>query len=589
MPLDTTRPVTEGTKRNLIAGLRGRPIPPASVDAALRQAALFTELLIDTYDQSVAGGEVGADGRATASDAPILADRPPAALLYGRVQSGKTAAMILTSALAFDHGFRVVIVLTADNVALVEQTANRFKALNGPRVFATVTEGAYEWEGIEEEIAEDLPKEGIVLVCSKNSFQIPQVLTFLTNIEASGFPALVLDDEADAATPDTTLAARTAGRPNAPRNPSTIFSRVVENVRPGQEGESISELLPHSILVQVTATPFVLYLQSSRSRLRPTFTYLLEPGTGYCGGLEFFGAFRPNDQTPDAPLVLVDPNEARLLSRRAIPAGLSASINLFLLAASAKILQAGGSWPTEGFKHLSHASHKIADHTLLVGHVERYVAGLRRELRDDPASAVRVFEIARSELIRTYPACPPINDLMPNVMDMLRQAEILRVNSEASGITYGPRANFMIGGNILGRGLTIDDLLVTYYTREAKVPQMDTVWQHARMYGYRMDLMPFTRVYLPRNVARMFAEIHRAEEELRVMLRQQADQQSLLIRVPARGRATRPNVLAGSELRTIASDLDQIQPHRLVRNADIARQIRDILVENNVPITGDKL
>jgi Z1 domain len=145
----------------------------------------------------------------------------------------------------------------------------------------------------------------------------------------------------------------------------------------------------------------------------------------------------------------------------------------------------------------------------------------------------------------------------------------------------------MIGGNILGRGLTIDDLLVTYYTREARVPQMDTVWQHARMYGYRTDLMPFTRVYLQRNVARMFAEIHRAEEELRVVLGEQAEQQSLLIRVPARGRATRPNVLAGNQLRTIASDLDQIQPRRLVRNAEIAKQIRDILIENNVPITGD--
>jgi hypothetical protein len=406
MPLETTRPVTEGTRRNLIAGLRGRPISAAAVDAALRQAVSFTELLVNTYDRSVANGEVGIGGSATASDAPILADRPPTALLYGRVQSGKTAAMILTSALAFDHGFRVVIVLTADNVALVEQTANRFKALNGPRVFSTVTKGAYEWAGIEDEIAKDVPNEGIVLVCSKNSFQIPQVLTFLTNIEATGFPALVLDDEADAATPDTTLAARTAGRPNAPRFPSTIYSRVVENTRPGQEGESISEILPHSILVQVTATPFVLYLQSSRSRLRPTFTYLLEPGAGYCGGRDFFAAFRPNDQTPDAPLVLVDPNEARLLSRKTIPTGLSASINLFLLAASAKVLQSNGSWPTEGFKHLSHASHKIADHTLLYNHVERYVAGLRRELRDNPDSAVRVFEIARSEFNSNVSSMP---------------------------------------------------------------------------------------------------------------------------------------------------------------------------------------
>ena len=80
---------------------------------------------------------MGPGGRATASEAPIIANRPPTAFLYGRVQSGKTAAMILTSALALDNGFRAIVVLTADNVALVQQTTNRFKALDGPRVFSS--------------------------------------------------------------------------------------------------------------------------------------------------------------------------------------------------------------------------------------------------------------------------------------------------------------------------------------------------------------------------------------------------------------------------------------------------------------------
>jgi hypothetical protein len=209
---------------------------------------------------------------------------------------------------------------------------------------------------------------------------------------------------------------------------------------------------------------------------------------------------------------------------------------------------------------------------------------MRRRFRDDFTVAEGELATARQELLRTVPDCPTIAELQAALTEMLRQSEVVRVNSEAGGIEYGPRANFLVGGNILGRGLTIDDLLVTYYIREAKVSQMDTVWQHARMYGYRSSLMPFTRVFLSRTVAAMFTDIHRAEEELRGVLRNQAAQQNTLIRVPNRGRATRPNAVPGPQIRTITSDLDQIQPHFLQREAGIAEIVRDILIENNVPL-----
>ena len=52
---------------------------------------------------------------------------------------------------------------------------------------------------------------------------------------------------------------------------------------------------------------------------------------------------------------------------------------------------------------------------------------------------------------------------------------------------------------------------------------MDTVWQHARMYGYRQMAMPYTRVYLPRRVGIRFKSIHETEEFLRDVLRQGAE------------------------------------------------------------------
>jgi hypothetical protein len=191
--------------------------------------------------------------------------------------------------------------------------------------FSTVTDDVYEWEGQEDEIAEDMAADGLVLVCAKDSFHFPRVLQFFQQIDAPAYPAVVFDDEADAATPDTTLAARSSGRANAPAMPSTIHRRVIENVAPGEEGESIREILPHSLYVQVTATPYLLFLQRYASRIRPTVKFLLEPGEGYCGGETFFAGFDPRVAEPAPPIVLVPDAEARAIPRQRVPIGLAAN------------------------------------------------------------------------------------------------------------------------------------------------------------------------------------------------------------------------------------------------------------------------
>ncbi len=96
---------------------------------------------------------VGETGKASLAD-PVEGGAPTA-LLYGLVQSGKTIGMILTTSLCIDNGFRSVVVLTSNNVALVRQTASRFKALDGPRVFSSVKDDFYEWEGQGEQLVEE--------------------------------------------------------------------------------------------------------------------------------------------------------------------------------------------------------------------------------------------------------------------------------------------------------------------------------------------------------------------------------------------------------------------------------------------------
>jgi hypothetical protein len=584
MPIQIDGPVATGTRRNLIEGLRAAPMMETAVDAIIRQAVDFTERVVDTYESQIASGEVGAEGSGRASVEPIIGTRPPTALMYGRVQSGKTAAMILASALCLDNGFRVVVVLTANSVALVDQTASRFKALDGPRVFSTVADDLYEWEGQEGEVAEEIASDGLVLVCAKDAFHLPRVIQFLQQIEASAYPAIVFDDEADAATPDTTLAARSSGRPTAPTIPSTINRRVIENSAPGEEGESIGEILPHSLYVQVTATPYILFLQSHTSRIRPNVTFLLEPGEGYCGGETFFAGFDAVAAPPAPPIVLVPDAEAQAITRRQVPQGLAASIDFFLVgAAAARYCE--GRWPQDGFKHLSHTSARINQHTTVANHIGRHLHRRRRELHQRLEDATQVFADAYAELQRSAPeGLPSLGDLSSLIYEGLRQSEVIRVNARANAPTYGPRVNFLVGGNILGRGLTIDHLLVTYYVREAQVSQMDTVWQHARMYGYRTALMPYTRVYLPRRLATRFREIHESEEQLRDLLLLESEGEHVPIRIAARSRPTRPNATDPALLQVYPAGLEQLFPHFFIEDHEKASEIIERLRELDVPI-----
>jgi hypothetical protein len=78
--------------------------------------------------------------------------------------------------------------------------------------------------------------------------------------------------------------------------------------------------------------------------------------------------------------------------------------------------------------------------------------------------------------------------------------------------------NLFVGGNKLGRGVTIKNLLVSYYGRNPKKPQADTVLQHARMYGYRRKDIGLLRLFLPRELHIVFKAINKMEQSLRDLI-----------------------------------------------------------------------
>ncbi len=76
--------------------------------------------------------------------------------------------------------------------------------------------------------------------------------------------------------------------------------------------------------------------------------------------------------------------------------------------------------------------------------------------------------------------------------------------------------NMFIGGQILDRGITVNNLIAFYYGRNPNRFQQDTVLQHSRMYGARpTEDLAVTRFYAPQHVYQVMKRIHEFDAALR--------------------------------------------------------------------------
>jgi hypothetical protein len=534
-----------GTLRSLGSG--ADPMSPSSLEKIKADALALMGKVVAVYADNIADGEVGVDGSACASESEPT--EPCTGLLYGRIQSGKTVAMIALVAAAIDNGFRVVVVLTSDNTKLVAQTAERFADLEGPITLDATVRDA--WSTDHKHISKYLAQSGVVFVCSKNQKRLDDLILFLKEeIGASKYPALILDDEADQATLDTNLArnSRAKSKGKAPVDPTAIYNLVVQNLR---------KSLRHHVFLQVTATPYALLLQSVGAPLRPSFTHLLEPGVGYTGGEKFFEA--AHIEGPQPPLVYVGDAESQTILGGAseAPEGLKNAIAFFIIASGAQAILDPDSVKS-GQNFLCHTSQLRQQHRNLETLVRTYVDRVGDSVDTETGEAFQRLHMAHVELRRTLPNAPAFESVLEQIRRRLVGRRVVVVNAGADA-EPGRALNFIVGGNILGRGVTIKNLLVTYYLREPKIGQMDTMLQHARMYGYREKLMPFTRVYLPEQLAVRFHEIHCIERRLRKQLIAADMGKQIVIEKASNLKTTRGTVLDPSYIDVFDAE-DQVFP-----------------------------
>lgn len=525
---------------------RIRNMPSEALAAVRSQSEDLVGEVLDVYSREIAEGEVGHGGSATAGTGAVH-NLGPTGLLYGRIQSGKTVAMITFTALAVDNGFRIIIVLTTNFLELVNQTRDRFNDLGRVLVRASTEPDEWSREAEIQHLRKTVPERGLVFVCAKHAGHLDKLLGLLQEIGGENYPALILDDEADQASLDNNERRRSRSSTPETVQATAVHSSIL----------AIRQHLRHHIFLQVTATPYALLLQRVSSPLRPKFTFLLEPGDGYTGGDKFFSLGHVDEGEADGtpPLVFVSETESSEMDDdpEQAPRGLENAITYFLVAAAAQaLLDPDSLGKSQNF--LCHTSHKKSEHDKLYELVANFTRTLADELDPLGGRSEALVRWAYAELKKTLKFPPPLEEIVEDIVDRLPRRKVRVVNSEGkSGDEVRGAPNFIVGGNIVGRGLTISNLLVTYYLRKPKVSQMDTMLQHARMFGYRSDLMPYTRVFLPRSLALRFWGIHEAEQDLRALLPDVDALAQVPVQVIGELRATRYGVLDTGSVVTIRS------------------------------------
>lgn len=203
-------------------------------------------------------------------------------MLLGKVQSGKTRTFISILALAFDNGFDVAIVLSKNSKALIKQTANRL----GEEFSMFIKEGELEIYDImsapKNFTRHEMESNKLIFVAKKQDDNLRRLIELFEKHPAMAAKrTIIVDDEADSA--------------------SIGYSKQGDLVEANKIAHQVSKLrskIKQASFLQVTATPYSLYLQPSEIEvdnvlefkpMRPAFTRLVPVPAEYVGGDTYFG------------------------------------------------------------------------------------------------------------------------------------------------------------------------------------------------------------------------------------------------------------------------------------------------------------
>jgi hypothetical protein len=467
-------------------------------------------------------------------------------LIYGLVQSGKTGVLTVTGAMGADEGYRTIIILTSDIDPLYEQTLGRAQEAF-PGIDILGKKDIRDPDAFLQRI-----KVGTcAIVVTKNSSLLKALIENFKKGRVRGLTCLIIDDEADQASLNTKARREDGSR-------SAINERIGE----------LRAFFHKNTYLQVTATPQALFLQEGAHAFRPKFTVLSHPGADYVGGDDFFSddsplvnEFELRDITVLAPGAQPNPTAT-------IPDSLMRALDTFMIGATFKRIAEAD----QNCAFLCHVSTKTSDHDHIVDLLRKYKNDLSKLLKDRNPKIIKRLQEAYDDLAATHKGLAKSNfdDLLEAIEFFSPGIAVKLVNGETDeDVAVRSPYNLFVGGNKLGRGVTIKNLLVSYYGRNPRTPQADTVLQHARMYGYRRKDLGLLRLFLPNELHVVFRAINRMERSLRELIAARPTEEFRGIYLEGGLQPTRKNVLVPGSLGVYTGG-SNYNPAQVLRDASAA-------------------
>lgn len=375
-------------------------------------------------------------------------------VIFGEPQSGKTEMMIALNARLLDEKFDVIINLLTDSVDLLNQNLSRFRSAGlspSPKQFSELPDNPKTLEG----------KQWIIF-SKKNARDLEKLSESLRALKK----VVVIDDEADYASPN--------GKVN--QDDRTRINELIYNLL-GDEGHYIG----------VTATPARLDLNNTFDN--DTWKWVnFKPHAAYVGQDFFF----PRDGKAEYKLFLFSADEGneRIEIRNAV---------LHFLCGVAEQHQRGLN---ENFSMLVHTSGKIDEHNEDVKVLRTTIEVLTDKQNKNFVSYCNLLE----KIAPLYNKESP-SSVVEFVLRNINKHQIVIVNSTGKKQSVAdllrPTSlfSFGVGGNIISRGVTFENLLSMYFTRSVKGKfAQDTYIQRARMFGSRNKYKESFQLWIPKEL-----------------------------------------------------------------------------------------
>lgn len=500
----------------------------------------YTGFLTKKRDGNPAYGpdEQGCIERAVSKLIAQATDANKPGILLGKIQSGKTKTFLGITALAFDNEYDIAVILTKPTTALAKQTCKRVT-----KEFAEFIESdqvkIYDILELPDRLTQFELNQKLVFVVKKQADNLDRLSDALleTYPQLAVRRILIVDDEADNASIGYVQ--------------DKVFGLQLRTIA-GQIDE-LRRALPTTSFLQVTATPYSLYLQPEDSPLpntalapvRPQFTELVPVHSAYIGGKFYF----EDSQTENSPAsfvfkpvneseleVLLSDDRRRFRIEECLThdkvSGLRSALLSFITAGCLRRIQdEQAQRRPKRFAFLFHTAAGKAAHAWQESVILHFDEKLQIEAQAASETLRNLVQVAYDDLAKSLIAAsqpvPAFSEVFNRVIKALTGGELMitKVNSEAQvaallddegQLKLRTPLNIFIGGQILDRGITIANLIGFYYGRNPKKFQQDTVMQHSRMYGFRpLEDCAVTRFYTAPHIHRAMQRMHEADAALR--------------------------------------------------------------------------